>query len=612
MMTITTKLRVPARSWRSIAGAICLLRLTAPVQADVTPVPKAGASTPFTTLEAEAGELSAGARVDRFEHGSPVPPIATLELEASGGGLVELAVTGAAVTWRNPVANANTIVIRSSIPDTPSGGGLTSTLNLYVDGKFRQAIPVSSKQSWVYRGGREPGWSNDPKGGGMPFKFYNEDRAWITGAPLPRDSRITLRKDEANTAAVYHLDCIDLEHVEPPLAPPAGSLSINDYGADPTGATDAQAAIQKCLDDARQRGLVVWIPPGRYLISSVIPTGLDFKGVTVRGAGMWHTMLYRQVPLVASQPNQRWRSAIKAGTKTQLSDLSIDSNAPTRAIGLPGGSDYGIAATGEAWLIQRVWVQHCDAQWLSGSNGTIRDCRVADSWGDGINLNNGNTPDPEKLGINLTAENNFVRGTGDDCLATYSDRGEKGANGQMVGSKFLNNTGSAPYWANCLRVAGGKEVVVRNNLLMDSASNCGMTVGIFGKTGHALESALIEGNVILRGGGWNGKDRHGLAVGSRPDEFTNAVIRGNVIKDSWRAGLFIGPTMEHVTFEGNRIIHPAAAGVLIARDVQGTGAFTGNTISDLATGQPAIKNDSEKTFEVAVKENPLQKQPAPK
>jgi hypothetical protein len=116
---------------------------------------------------------------------------------------------------------------------------------------------------------------------------------------------------------------------------------------------------------------------------------------------MWHSMLYRQVPLVSSQPKQPWRSAIKVGTKTRLSDLSIDSNALTRTIGQPGGSDYGIQAIGESWLIQRVWVQHCDAQWLSGTNGVIRDCRVADSWGDGINLNNGNRPDPEKPGINL-------------------------------------------------------------------------------------------------------------------------------------------------------------------------------------------------------------------
>jgi hypothetical protein len=43
----------------------------------------AGASTPFTTLEAEAGTLGGGATIHAFTPGSPVPGTPTMELEAS-------------------------------------------------------------------------------------------------------------------------------------------------------------------------------------------------------------------------------------------------------------------------------------------------------------------------------------------------------------------------------------------------------------------------------------------------------------------------------------------------------------------------------------------------
>ncbi|MFJ2991717.1 hypothetical protein [Pandoraea sp. NPDC087047] len=203
--------------------------------------------------------------------------------------------------------------------------------------------------------------------------------------------------------------------------------------------------------------------------------------MTVNGAGMWYSTIYRNVPL--PPPSKRWRSNVRLGTNSVIRDVSIDSNAIYRGIGGDGGDDYGITSQGNGWLIERVWIQHCDAQWLSGSNGTIRDSRVADSWGDGINLNNGNTLDPRKLGLNLTAQNNFVRGTGDDGIATDSDAGDAGTNSQMDGTRILNNTSVAPYWANALRVAGGKHVLVQGNRVQDPSSGNGMDVSIFGAQG---------------------------------------------------------------------------------------------------------------------------------
>jgi hypothetical protein len=73
-------------------------------------------------------------------------------------------------------------------------------------------------------------------------------------------------------------------------------------------------------------------------------------------------MIYRNVPLPTPA---NWRSEILVGSGATVRDLSIDSNAIYRGLAGTGGDDYGINASGSGgWLIERILVQHCDAQWL--------------------------------------------------------------------------------------------------------------------------------------------------------------------------------------------------------------------------------------------------------
>jgi hypothetical protein len=268
-------------------------------------------------------------------------------------------------------------------------------------------------------------------------------------------------------------------------------------------------------------------------------------------------------------------------------------------------------SAGTNWLVERVWVQHCDAQWMSGSFGTIRDSRVADSWADGINLNNGNTSNSSKLGISLTASNNFVRGSGDDNIATYSDSGSSGTNPQMQNTRIMNNTTVAGYWANGLRIAGGTNVTVQGNLIDGVAANSGMEVAIFGTTGRPLESALISGNVIIRGGGWNG-NQYGMHVASPSstsyfsNAYTSAIITNNVIRLALRDGLRIGTTRETLTISHNTIDHPAQIGIHIQSGVTGTGLFEYNLVTNLNVGQTAFQNDSSGTFTATLVSNSWQ------
>ena len=531
-----------------------------------------------------------------------------MQLEASGLSYVLLTNAGSSVSWTNPVADANAMVIRSCLPDATNGGGITATIDLYVDGTFRQAITLSSRQSWNYRGSTTT--PDDPNGGGTPWHFYNEDRAFIGGTAIAAGSVITLQKDPANTSSYYIIDCIDLENVPPPGTQPANSLSVVSYGADSTFATDSTIAIQNCINAARSQNKTVWIPQGKFMVNSLASGGLSISGVTLQGAGMWYSTIYRNIPL--PPPTTPWRSNIGLNTNSVLRDLSIDSNAIYRSIGGISGDDYGITTAGTNWLIMRVWVQHCDANWLSGSYGIIRDCRVADSWADGINLNNGNTPNPSKLGISLTASNNFVRGSGDDGLATYSDAGASGSNSQMQNTRIVNNTSVATYWANGLRIAGGTNVVVQGNLVDSVSANNGMEVSIFGNTGNPLDSALVSGNTILRGGGWNGTDRHGMHVGSPgsgslfSNAYTRVIITNNIIRHSLRAGLAIGAVHDTVTVMNNVIDHPAWQGIWIESGVTGTGVFEYNLVTNLNAGQTAFENDSPATFTATLTNNSWQ------
>ena len=453
----------------------------------------AGASTPFTTLEAEDGTSAGGATATVIASNSVLPTGNTPEKEASGLGQVNLSAPGHSVSWTNPVVNANAIVVRACIPDAPNGGGITATINLYVNGTFRQAITLSSRQSWNYKGGTTH--LDDPNGGGSPFRFYNEDQAFITGAAIPAGAAIMLRKDAANTAAYYKIDCVDVESVPAPKTRPANSLSITDapYHADPTSVNDSLAGFRQCVIDARAQGKSVWMPPGRYKMFSLTGATVNLKNVTVEGAGMWHSVIYEEVP-----PGATYSHHFDLDTNSVLRDVTVDQNAIYRSSG--GMSDYALMSVNDNWLIERVWVQH-GTNWLSGSNGTIRDCRVTGSWGDGINLNNGNVYSPAKLGLNLTASNNFVRGADDDNMATFSDSGVGGASPLMDGTRLINNTSVACFAANGMRVAGGKNILVEGNLVHSNVMNNGIRVGTYGTSGHPIESATIRGNVVHRSGG---------------------------------------------------------------------------------------------------------------
>jgi hypothetical protein len=532
-----------------------------------------GATTPFITYEAENGALAGGAAILAL---TALPSAPTVELESSGRKCVELNNTGESVSWTT-TETANTIVLRVSIPDAPTGGGITDSLNLYVNGIFCQTIVCTSKYSWVY--GFEALVDNNPAIG-TPKRFYDMSRAFIQGEPVPAGSTITLRKDANNTSPYYKIDFILLENVGPALTQPANTLSVISYGATPNDETDDTQAFKNCISACQSQKKGMWIPTGNFLNGGSI---INATGINIYGAGMWYTTNTRIIG-----GRHKWNL-----TNCTIQDLSIIN--PEVGRELIQGHDYGMTIQGaKGWRVERVWAHRLGACfWCSGTDGIVKDCRATESWADGINLNNGPNVNADYAGLRLTAENNYIVGAADDGIAINAQNGG-GVAGNMADVKVINNTSIGVMWANGMRIAGGRNTIMQNNLITDPTSSNGIRVGKFGVTGNPCESALVTDNLIIRGCGirktyGNG----GIAV----TDTATATIQNNRILDS--PGLGIDVQHCNATFSGNIIENPALQGFLIKSGSRGSGIFTGNTVTNLKSGMVAFRNDAPSTFTVS-------------
>src|SRR5262249_50383349 len=113
---------------------------------------------------------------------------------------------------------------------------------------------------------------------------------------VPAGTTIALARDAEDSAAYYVIDLVDFERVAAPLAQPGGSLSLTDFGATPDDGSDDGPALQKAIAAARAQGKVLWIPKGTFDIrldatADVTKRNLAVSGVTIRGAGMWYSVL---------------------------------------------------------------------------------------------------------------------------------------------------------------------------------------------------------------------------------------------------------------------------------------------------------------------------------
>lgn len=515
-----------------------------------TPRPTGGASLPYIEIEAE----------DAATNGTVIGPdrtFKTLAAEASGRRAVMLDATGEFVEFTLP-QQANSIVVRYSIPDSEDGEGMTAPLSLYIDDVRQPDLILTSKYSWLY--GAYP-FTNRPYEG-LAHRFYDEVRALLP--QMSAGSTVRLQKDESSTAASYTIDFADFEQVADPIQAPVGALSVIDYGADPSGAVDSTAAIQKAIDDGQSQGKVVWLPVGTYTIGHLIVG----DNAILRGAGPWYSILRGYgAGIFGNRPSNN----------VKLSDFAIFGENIVRIDSLPHEGLGG--GMGGGSVIENIWIEHTKVGvWFSGpmDGATLSGLRIRNTFADGVNLHGAVS--------HVTFQQSNIRNTGDDGMAMWSDK-EPGHD-----NIFRFNTVQMPNLANNIGIYGGYNNHVTDNLLLDTLWQ-GSGVNYGNQYGSVTMSGFnrIARNTLIRAGSYDIHDGYGLgAIAFRAVDSTldaKITVEDNLIEDSsYSAIQFRGSKVEHITFNGNIVI---GAGTF-AVQVQAAGEASFNGLEASALGASGI------------------------
>ncbi len=453
-----------------------------PPAAAPTPVTRAGLDPALTSgrgADVAFQEQEAENAVTDGQRIGPDRTAYSLPAEASGRSAVRL-TPGQYVEFTLPKA-ADAITVRYSIPDAPGGGGIKAPLDVTVDGKSRRTMTLTSEYSWLYN---QYPFSNDPgadllhpdwwitecscvpsattpapeiKKPFRPMHFYDEQRL-----RLPRThqagAKVRLTVPAGSSAAWTVIDLLDSELVG---APHLRAKAVNAllYGADPTGRRDSAPALDRAIAQAKRRDLPVYVPPGTYQINRHIIV----DDVTIEGAGNWWTVFKgKQVKLDKPAPDGSLhtgvgfygRDAADGGSRNvHLSGFAIEGDVRER---IDTDQVNGVGGAMSDSTISGLHIRHTKVGlWFDGPMDNLRvsDSIVVDQIADALNFHTGVT--------DSTVENTFVRNTGDDGLAMWS---EKQANARNT---FHRNTIQSPVLANGIALYGGTDNTVSRNLVAD-------------------------------------------------------------------------------------------------------------------------------------------------
>jgi parallel beta-helix repeat protein len=188
--------------------------------------------------QAESMSLSGSSTIMGASNGSS-RGVGTLAGEASGRQAVKLTKNGDAISFVT-TADANTIVVRYSIPDAQGGGGIQDTLGLtvYAPNRRTQLFPnenspeqdltLTSRYAWVYGTTSNPGGAlrNVPPPIPIPYitKLYDETSMQF-GQTIPAGSIVKL-VNKTSTKKAFTIDFVELELVPDPIPQPAGYISL--------------------------------------------------------------------------------------------------------------------------------------------------------------------------------------------------------------------------------------------------------------------------------------------------------------------------------------------------------------------------------------------------
>ncbi|MCU1469971.1 MAG: mycodextranase [Glaciihabitans sp.] len=538
--TMTRNFHSPLRASRSRSGWLLAASATTLALAASTALGGAAAAeattpsaSPVVTRAAIDPSLVAGRGADvsfseqeaekATTNGSilPVSTAAyTLPAEASGRSAVSL-TPGQYVEFTLPSA-ANAITVRYSIPDAPTGGGITSPLKVAVNGGAAKTMTLTSQYAWLYN---QYPFSNDPNAGILfpdqwiaecgcvpdqtsptptvatpyrPNHFYDEQRLLLSHR-YPAGSTIRLTVPTGSGAATTVVDLLDSQLVARPKVD-LRAANVLLFGADPFGKRDSADAFDKAIAFAKKAHLKVYVPPGTYQVDRHIIV----DNVTIEGAGSWYTIITgHQVTLSSPAADGSLHTgvgfygkdaSVGGSTNVHLSGFAIVGDVRDR---VDTDQVNGIGGALNNSTIDGLYIDHTKAGiWIDGpvDNLKITNNIIVNQTADGINFHTGVT--------NSLISNNFIRNTGDDAIALWSDKTEDANN------VIDHNTIQTPVLANGLAVYGGTDNTLSNNLVADpiregSGIQVGSRFGAEAFTGHLW----ITNNTTVRAGtyelNWN-------------------------------------------------------------------------------------------------------------
>ncbi|MEV6952901.1 discoidin domain-containing protein [Streptomyces sp. NPDC051183] len=511
-----------------------------------------GANMPFDTYEAEDGVVGGGASVV-----GPNRTIGDIAGEASGRKAVNLDATGEYVEFTTRAAT-NTLVTRFSIPDAPGGGGIDSTINVYVNGTLRKTLPLTSKYAWLYGAEASPG--NAPSAG-APRHIYDEANI-LLGETVPQGSRIRLQKDATNTST-YAIDFVSLEQASAAPNPDPATYTV------PTGFThqDVQNALDKVRMDTTGKLVGVYLPPGDYQTASKFQ--VYGKAVQVVGAGPWFTRFHAP----ASQDNTDigWRAEGTA-KGSSFAGFAYFGNYTSRIDGPGKVFDFSNVTD---MTIDNIWNEHTVCLYWGANTDriTIKNSRIRDTFADGINMTNGSTD-------NLVT-NNEARSTGDDSFALFSAIDAGGAD--MKNNVYENLTAILTWRAAGVAVYGGFDNIFRNVYIADTLVYSGITISSldFGypMNGFGTDPTTFENISIVRSGGhfWGAQTFPGIWIFSASKVFQGIRINNVDIIDPTYSGI-----MFQTQYVGGQPVNPIKDTVL--KDITITGAKKSGDAYDAKSG----------------------------
>jgi hypothetical protein len=512
---------------RSLLGLLALIALVHPADASEA---QRGATVPWVTYEAEQATTSGRILGPDYTGRTPAR-------EASGRRCVSLAVTGEFLEFAAK-ADAQGLIVRYSIPNTPDGNGADATLSLYINSRFRAKLAMTSRYSYLY--GDYP-FNNQPSSG-TPRHFWDEVR--LMPGTIHAGDVIRLEKDADDAAAQYLIDFVDLESVPPPVEKPTDSVSVTEFGAIADGKFDNRSAFLSAIDAARQQHKTVWIPPGQFAIKGPI----QLNDITLRGAGMWYSTLLGVDDYTPSN-----RVAILGnGSNVTLADFAIVGKLRYRNDAEPNDGLGGSFGTGS--IIRNVWVEHTKTgAWLVNADGLlVEGCRFRDTIADGINL---------CIGMRNTIVHNCTsRGTGDDCFAMWPATYAKAVY-EPGHNRFVNCTAQLPFLAQGFSIYGGDANSVENCKAVDIPYGAGVLASTMFPTEFGFHGmTTFRGIDITRSGDLDGS----IAVMTNLVELVGLRFEDIDVLDSPTDGIKFncikGLAVGDATFNRIRIMNPGVSG----------------------------------------------------